>query len=215
MGSKIKKVTQAKSDTKKMAGQLNQFATNIDATRKQLQEMMNGDGQNAYWDGKAAHEWYDSAINYLSKMCDNYDNSYQIFADLAKKVDRAEGKKVSKKKSYLARFDGSPYTNVVKNKSVAALKISGVPATIHDDSSTDDNTKTAYKCYIKLKQSLVELADYTNKINKTWESIKNNTEGDLKKNADTRIKRLDDREKEIKNVANKLEEEFIGDVLFK
>lgn len=215
MGSKIKKVTQAKSDTKKLAGQLNQFADNISTTRNQLQEMMNGDGTYAYWDGKAAHDWYDSAISYLNKMCGNYDNSYKIFEKLAKKVDSAEGKKVSKKKSFLARFDGSVYTNIVKNKSLASLKLTGVPATIHDDSSTDDNTKTAYKCYIKLKQALVDLADYTNKMNKTWESIKNNTEGDLKKNADGRITHLDEREKEIKSVANKLEEEFIGDVLFK
>ena len=215
MGSTINKVSQAKKDTKTLGNQMNQFATNIANTSNYLKQMMNGDSQNAYWDGKAAHEWYDNCIVYLSKMCGNYANSYKVYEKLAKEVDKADGKRISKKKAFLARYDGTIYTKNVSNKDLNSLKLSGVPATVHDDSSSDCNTKTAYKCYINLKQSLMELANYTNNMNKTWESIKSYTKGDLHKKSGGRITALDKREKEIKNVANKLEEEFIGDVLFK
>ena len=218
MGSTIKSLKICKSSIDSLKGLLQDYYTKIGTANAALTAMMKGDGTNSYWEGQTAHDWYDSAITYLGKVCGNYSNSYKEFAKLCAMYDKANAKSKQKLtsaqiKAFANKFDGSSYTSGVK-KDAEKYRISSVLGTVHTDAANDDQTKVAYKHYRDLYNALKAIATDYSKMGTVWTAVKNNTTGSMRTEAATRIKGTKDRKPEITKAYNDLEEYFIGDMLF-
>lgn len=219
MGSSIKSMSKCKSEISNLAKQLNNYSGKIDDYKTELSRMMNGNGSSSFWEGQTAYDWYKSAIDVLKRLCANYKNSYMEFAELCQIFDRANAKSKGKYnksqwKLLASKFDGSSYTSAVKAKDKSSSGNVVVAATVHTDASNDDQTREAYRQYIKLKNALSELETYCVKMESSWQSIKSNTTGSMRTDAAKRVSSINAQKKRIKAAANNLEENFIGDILF-
>lgn len=220
MGSKIKSIKKAKTQLGSMKTQMRSYAEKLINAKDTLNTMMKGNGTDAYWQGQSAVEWYTSAIASINKMMDNYKNTYNEFRDYAVLVEKAKTKAELKglskalRQKYVAQCTGSTFTSGVK-RDLANEKISPtLPATVNADVANDDQTRQSFSAYIRLKNSLTGLQGICEKINVTWQNAAANTSGKMNSDANTRAKQIAARKKEIAAAASRLEENYVGDMLF-
>lgn len=215
MGSTIKKLSKAKTQVNNLSTYMKNYSSKIDTVVDELNKMMKGGANGAYWQGQNAYDWYANAIRRINSMIDNYAHSYNEFEDFAAMYDKAYAKSKTKNlsKGLLARFDGTSFTNgVLKNKD--NKRISGVPGTVDTDSANDDQTRESYSAYNTMKTAFKNLSSYCDKMSKVWTNVANNTTGTMNSDAKKRSKALETRKKTIDDCLNSLETEYIGDLLF-
>lgn len=220
-GSKIKSLKKAKTQVKELKTKMTKYASYIDSISNQLAVMMKGNGTDSYWQGAVAQAWYTKAIGSkgLSGIIGNYANSYREFSQYAVKIEKADvkaslkGAKKSSIKTFLAKCDGSSYTNgVAKNKD--DKRIAAIPATVNADSVNDDQTRESYRSYMSLRDSLDQLIQNSSSIIKLWNEVASNTTGKMSDDAKKRASTMQTRKKQISTLREELEEEYIGDILF-
>jgi len=220
-GSKIKSLKKAKTQASNLKKLMTSYGSYIDAINSQLANMMRGNGTDSYWQGAVANEWYTKAIGTkgLAGIVAHYNNCYREFSQYAVKIEKADvkgslkGAKKSAIKTFLAKCDGSSYTNGVA-KSKDDKKIAAVSPTVNVDAVNDDQTRESYKAYMSLRDSLDQLIANSDKIIKLWNEIAANTTGKMSSDAKTRATTMQTRKKQISTLREELEEEYIGDILF-
>ena len=220
MGSTIKKMSTAKKQVADLNKDMQKYSTKIIEAILELNDMMKGDGTNAYWQGEAAVNWYNQAITKINKMIDNYNKSYKEFSDYAKVIDKAETKRKYKGQGKMAikalveQATGSSYTQGVVSNMDNNRMSTTLPTTVSADAVNDDQTKASYTKYQALLSTLAQLKSVCERMENDWISVANNTTGKMHTDANNRNTHMKNRKSEIEECSRQLESEYIGDLLF-
>lgn len=221
MASKIKSIKKAKKQISDLVTKINEFSVSLLNAKNTLNDMMKGNGTDAYWQGQSAVDWYTSAVTSINKMMNNYNNSYRELEDYAIILERAltkadlKGLTKAVRKKYLSTCTGEQYLKSVKYKNLDKEKFSGnLPATVSSDVANDDQNRASYTAYLKLKNSFQSLEGISDNLIALWRDVQSNTSGKMNTDASKRVTTMNNRKKEITTAKNSLEENYVGDMLF-
>lgn len=218
MASEIKKVKLAVAHADELVKELNKLSGATIKYSTALSSFLKGNGQEPYWQGKAAKKWFDYAMAKLEKFCNFYETSYNKFDKYAKQVEKAEWNNAGNSPKTIDGWisqtaDGWISEIKVKGSNIYNYNFKSYNA-VDEDKATDMFTKEAQKCYKDIVAALAAMKSVYSDMNKTYQAIVNNTGGDIKKDAQGRINKIADRVSNVNNIETRLSADYVAEVAF-
>lgn len=209
--SKIVKLDKAGQQCVTLANKLNTFCEYIQVLVADVEKMMKGTGEDAYWQGERAYQWYRDCKKYVDKTVENYLNSVDVFQNYGKVLSGAMGKSKGKehKTEWLAKTK-----SMIKVKNLISTMSIDIPGTVDRNASSDMTNNQSRACYRAIIQDLENIISQYNKLSQSWDDISRNAKGGLKTYSSRRIDALKNRMSELKDVKSSLAINYLGDCLF-